>query len=34
MLERGLLDRKPDYADYVQRTSSFVPRVAEATALS
>jgi len=27
MLEKGLLDRKPDYADYVRRTSSFVPRV-------
>jgi len=25
MLEKGLLDRKPGYADYVRRTSSFVP---------
>ena len=25
MLEKGLLDRKPDYADYVQRTNAFVP---------
>jgi steroid 5-alpha reductase family enzyme len=27
MLEKGLLERKPDYADYVRRTSSFVPRM-------
>jgi steroid 5-alpha reductase family enzyme len=25
MLEKGMLDRKPDYADYVRRTHSFVP---------
>jgi steroid 5-alpha reductase family enzyme len=25
MLERGLLKRRPDYADYVARTSAFVP---------
>jgi steroid 5-alpha reductase family enzyme len=27
MLEKGLVDRKPDYADYVRRTRSFVPWV-------
>jgi steroid 5-alpha reductase family enzyme len=27
MLEKGLLERKPDYADYVRRTGSFVPRM-------
>lgn len=27
MLEKGLLERKPDYADYVRRTSAFVPRM-------
>ncbi|MEY3641338.1 MAG: hypothetical protein RLZZ199_1143, partial [Actinomycetota bacterium] len=26
LLERGLRKRKPDYEDYVRRTSSFFPR--------
>jgi steroid 5-alpha reductase family enzyme len=34
MLEKGLLERKPDYADYVRRTSSFGSESAEATTLN